>query len=232
MSGRDRALPRFPEWLAVLHLHNIYYTCKPQVVNKKSKAMTLNEIVNAYIRDCRPRATAAMRFYTERPDLNSAILHAALCLTPRGKRADHQRRIRRAVLHQAQVVLQNARDDLKKSEDFETLHKLVAAKIGPIKGIGRLAVYDIALRIGAYLGKHPGLVHLHAGAKTGAASLGFRGDAVHPSVLPPAFSTLSPAEIEDCLCIYKDDLHGAGTTAAPTHAHTCGRPLKPAKGCS
>jgi hypothetical protein len=30
--------------------------------------------------------------------------------------------------------LQNARDDLKKAEDFEALHKLVAAKIASIIG--------------------------------------------------------------------------------------------------
>ncbi len=190
--------------------------------------MTLNEIVNAYIRDCRPRAAAEMRFYAEQPNLNSAIRHAA----PQEKRHSHQRRIRGAVLGQAQAVLQNASDDPKKAGNFEALHKVVAAKIGSISGIGDLAVYDIALRIGAHLGKHPALVHLHAGARTGAAALGFRGKTVDPSALPPAFSRLSPAEIEDCLCIYKDGLHGAGTFAEPAHGGRCGPGLRPAKRCS
>ena len=70
-------------------------------------------------------------------------------------------------------------------------------------------VYDIAQRIGAYLGKAPTLIYLHRGTKEGAAILGFHGETVDACKLPPAFSRLAPAEIEDCLCIYKDQLRGA-----------------------
>jgi len=38
----------------------------------------------------------------------------------------------------------------------------------------------------------------------GAAALGLRGETLDPAALPAAFSRLTPAEIEDCLCIYKD----------------------------
>jgi hypothetical protein len=69
-------------------------------------------------------------------------------------------------------------------------------------------VYDIAHRIGAYLGKPPALVYLHRGTKKGAANLGFRGETLDPAMLPSPFSRLTPSEIEDCLCIYKDELRG------------------------
>jgi hypothetical protein len=78
---------------------------------------------------------------------------------------------------------------------------MVEREIGSVQGIGKLMVYDIAHRIGAYLGKSPMLVYLHRGTKEGAAVLGFHGETLDPAVLPTAFSQLTPTEIEDCLCI-------------------------------
>jgi hypothetical protein len=86
------------------------------------------------------------------------------------------------------------------------LHEEIAHAIGPIPKIGDLTVYDIAHRIGTYLGKSPRLVYLHRGTARGARHLGFTGATLDPTLLPPAFSRLSPEEIEDCLCIYKDEL--------------------------
>ena len=75
-----------------------------------------------------------------------------------------------------------------------------------MRGIGELAVYDIACRIGAFLGFRPDRVYLHAGTREGARALGLRGASVRKIDLPGAFGCLSPAEIEDCLCIYKADI--------------------------
>jgi hypothetical protein len=69
-------------------------------------------------------------------------------------------------------------------------------EIGNVKGIGKLMVYDIAHRIGAYFGKSPKLVYLHRGTKEGAANLGFRGETLDPALLPAAFSALTAAELE------------------------------------
>jgi hypothetical protein len=100
------------------------------------------------------------------------------------------------------------RDGFLNAADFDALHTLVDGKIGSIKGIGALTVYDIAHRIGAYLRKAPGRVYLHAGVRVGARALGIGGDSFDPKILPKPFSRLAPSEIEDCLCIYKDDLIG------------------------
>jgi hypothetical protein len=172
--------------------------------------MTLNEIVEAYIQDYREGARCEMVFFETQRSLASAIRHSALCRLPSGKRHPHQRRIPHAVLEQAERSLQAIAATLKRASDFAALYGIVNETIGPIRGIGRgrLTVYDVAHRIGAFLGKAPTLVYLHAGTKAGAAVLGFGGEAIHPNVLPPAFSRLSAAEIEDCLCIYKSDLRG------------------------
>jgi hypothetical protein len=41
----------------------------------------------------------------------------------------------------------------------------VKREIGSVHGIGKLMVYDIAHRIGAYLGKPPTLVYSHRGTR-------------------------------------------------------------------
>jgi hypothetical protein len=72
----------------------------------------------------------------------------------------------------------------------------------------KLTVYDISHRIGAYFGKAPERVYLHAGVRVGARALGIGGDSFDPKILPKPFARLTPSEIEDCLCIYKDELLG------------------------
>jgi len=84
-------------------------------------------------------------------------------------------------------------------------------KILPIAGIGILIVYDVTTWIGAYLDLAPEVVYLHAGAGKGAAALGFdKRGTVNRRDLPRAFWRLRANEIEDCLCIYKDELARIG----------------------
>ena len=171
--------------------------------------MTLNEIVSHYIGHYRDHARAEMRFFEIQRSPSAAIQKAALCLLPSGKRHPHQRRIPRAVLELAEARLQAAAKRIAAASDFAALHGIVECKIGSIRGIGALTVYDIAHRLGAHFGKAPALVYLHAGTRTGAAAFGLKSDSIDPRELPAPFSRLAPAEIEDCLCIYKDELHGA-----------------------
>jgi hypothetical protein len=163
--------------------------------------MTLENIVAAYIRECRPDAEAEAEEFRRLPSLREAIREAALCHR-------HQRRIHPAILAEAERRLQNASGALGAATDFQALHDAVARQIGDIRGIGELAVYDIEHRIGAFLGRKPTLVDLHRGTRKGARALGFTGTTLDPARLPSAFSRLTPAEIEDCLCLYKEALRG------------------------
>jgi hypothetical protein len=170
--------------------------------------MTLDEIVDNYIREYSDDARNEMRAFEGESSPAAAIRKAALSQCWNGKRHPHQRRIPIMVLRQAEERLQAIGPSLAKAADFAVLHRLVEEEIGRIKGIGELAVYDIAHRVGAHFGKEPRLVYLHAGTRTGARGLNLKGDSVDPASLPDAFSRLSAAEIEDCLCIYKDELNG------------------------
>ena len=97
--------------------------------------------------------------------------------------------------------------DLTRVEDFEDLHDRVQTAIGRIKGIGDLAVYDISHRLGVYLGLRPEYVYLHCGTRKGAKALGLHYTAARLPVIafPAQMRKLRPDQIEDCLCIFKDD---------------------------
>jgi len=96
---------------------------------------------------------------------------------------------------------------IKKASTFARLYDLIAAKAGELHGIGGLTVYDTARRLGAFLRLEPDRVYLHAGTREGARLFGLTDrEWVLPSDLPRSFRRLTAGEIEDCLCIYRDEL--------------------------
>ena len=161
------------------------------------------EVVRAYIRDYRVPDQRARCDYAVQHNLTDTVREAALSKLPDGRRHPHQRRIPGRVLQQAATALANADFSVA---TFDELHEVVRRTIGPLRGIGELAVYDVAYRIGAHLGLAPDRVYLHAGTREGARALGLGGTVLLKNELPKAFHRLSPGEIEDCLGIYTDDL--------------------------
>jgi hypothetical protein len=170
--------------------------------------MTFDEIVNDYIRTQRPYTGTEVTDFANESSPSAAIRRAALCELKIGKRHDHQRRIPKWLLEQIETKLRAIRPKFSKAASFDALHRLVEQEIGGMKGIGALTVYDISHRIGAYFGKAPERVYLHAGVRVGARALGISGDSFEPNILPKPFARLAPSEIEDCLCIYKKQLLG------------------------
>lgn len=173
-------------------------------------------IVQEYIREYRSAARAQLRFYASRRSLQEAIRVAALCRTRSDRRHPHQYRIPERTLRRAEKKLQKARSALRRARSFSDLHRIVEDSIGGIVGIGPLAIYDIAHRIGAWRELQPEEIYLHAGTKTGARSLRLSGKTIRRDKLPRVFWKLSPAELEDCLCIYSDALGGV-----PWKNHRC-----------
>jgi hypothetical protein len=100
-------------------------------------------------------------------------------------------------------------DDLRSARDFSELVTIVRNAFRSIGGVGPLAIYDVAERIGWYLGIRPAEVHLHCGARMGARALGRDGRSATLEMceLPSALRRLTPAQAEDFLCLYKDHLH-------------------------
>lgn len=148
-------------------------------------------------------------FGDPRMTLSQAIHRACLSKLPgrTGKLVMHSHQRRQGATRMAAVAqhLAGAEDPIRGSRSFDVLIRIVEKRIRPMPGVGALTVYDVATRIGDYLGLEPTEVFLHAGTREGAKALGVTGDGRTAQVadFPTAFQKLTPSQVEDCLCIYK-----------------------------
>jgi hypothetical protein len=179
--------------------------------------MNIEAIVRTYIRQIRPKAKAELDRFRELWSLSTAIKKAALAINSKGKRHKHQRRLKKITLQRAHDVLCANEEAIEQVHDFDELHTLIDRILGPVPGIGELYVYDTALRIGAKLDRLPTRVYLHAGTRIGARALGLgtNGRTLEVSAFPRELRSLEPHEIEDLLCIFKDEM-GIAKVKLPT----------------
>ena len=166
--------------------------------------------VSDYIAHHRDDAVAELDFYRAMPTLRRAIKAAALARTEDGGKHPHQWRIPCDVLREFGRCLSSREWDLREAPSFDELHRVVREVGDRIHGIGVLAVYDTALRIGVKRDLLPTRVYLHRGTMSGAGALGIDRSCpvISVSELPEPFADLKPHEIEDCLCIFKGLLSG------------------------
>ncbi|MEX4006754.1 hypothetical protein [Neoaquamicrobium sediminum] len=145
----------------------------------------------------------------EKPEADSligAIQIATLSIDHRGRRHPHQWRIPLSVLERLRDALIGRAEEIRTKTSFSSLHALVVAECLGIRGAGELLAYDVAFRIGLYLGFEPQKVYLHAGTRTGARRLGLNGAAVSLSELPRELQRLQPCQVENFLCLYANKL--------------------------
>lgn len=166
----------------------------------------LQAIVQAYLDHNAEAEDRYLQYYRVQKSLSAAVAKSAMAELPGGGRFSHQWKIPASVLEEANEALCGI--GFSGLKTFDELHTLVRRTIGRIRGIGPLTIYDTAHRIGAYLGLRPEFVYLHAGVRSGAKALGldYRAHKLPMSVLPEAFHRLLPEQVEDCLCIYRDEL--------------------------
>ena len=146
-----------------------------------------------------------LKKFEEKDDLDSCLDEDLYYWTDNdGKMNSHQWRVGRGVLEKAHKILKEEVAELKECESFDELFKHIDKLAKGIKGFGKLAVYDTALRIGHTLGLQPEKVYLHRGAKEGARHLGFDGQYIEISKSELDSFGLEAKHIEDLLCIFKD----------------------------
>lgn len=118
-------------------------------------------------------------------------------------------------------TIEIAQSKLLNETSFKALYD--AVKTLQLKGIGDLTIYDTATMLGCPNGIFPEAVYLHAGTAIGASVIGIEGEIVEKSVFVKRFSAfglLEPIQIEDFLCIYKEQLQGK-TTESPLDCCGC-----------
>lgn len=171
---------------------------------------SLSNLVAIYRRKHGPRIAAYLDYFTKLQSLEDAIRFA--CHGKEGRIHGHQHLVGKVKLEQARTMLQRHADEIKACKSFDELLSLVEDHTSSIDRFGVLAVYDTSLRLGAYLGRWPEVVYLHAGTKKGCKALGVatKGGRVEMENLPKPIRVLEPYQAEDFLCIFKDEVGGMG----------------------
>ncbi len=175
---------------------------------------SLQSILDDYSINC---SNEALKYYASLPDWETALEEAGrFRFNASGRCHDHQYRIYRIVKEQFLDDLRENSAEIQNSANFEELYDNIE-RFCKKNGIGELAVYDTALRLGAFLEKHKGgsfkphEVFLHNGAMKGAMVLFGRKLLARPCSRMPLseFAELFPNkeawEVEEILCIYKDN---------------------------
>jgi|SRR5687767_5340876 len=181
------------------------------------------EIVEQYRVEHRGRAVDERRYFKRHKSLTQAIRNAALALGPEGRRYSHQWLVPQRALEAAAIALLGVQEQVASAPTFSELFRVVERTIAPIHGIGPLAVYDTALRIGAFRQLEPDCVYLHAGVLEGAKALGrHERQTLQMSDLPKAFHKLRPSEVEDVLCIFRAAIRAINSGKPGTTADNCG----------
>jgi hypothetical protein len=99
-----------------------------------------------------------------------ALKRAALARRPNGKLHNHQAK-QSPYLESWFNNLAEQYNDLLLSESFDQLHMKMQVISFHTKGIGNMAVYDTAVRFGAWLDLDPEMLYLHAGVAMGLHAL-------------------------------------------------------------
>lgn len=117
-------------------------------------------------------------------------------------------------------TINDKRKELSKYTSFDKLYKAIMAI--KVHGIGELSKYDTATCIGCEQCVFPQVVYLHVGTAEGAREIGIKGKTATKEQfvkICDAFERLEPIQIEDFLCIYKEQLSGKNQES---HTGCCG----------
>ena len=166
-------------------------------------------VLRSYAADAERRKAEDAWWSDPSLSLSETIRRASLSEIPsKGRlvRFGHQCRLSRDVLVETADALAALEREIARSNSFDDLYDLVSNVCSTVYGAGDLYAYDVAQRIGLRLGLHPEKIYLHTGTRVGARALGIDvagRKSIGMDELPPTLRSLSPAEAEDVLCIYK-----------------------------
>jgi hypothetical protein len=179
---------------------------KGQVERQEPPGSPLAALVDRYADELRPSACQRLSFYANQPSLVDVLAVVRTWRDEDGNVEQRQRRLPQAVRDRAAERLADL--DLADADRFRDVFARVQEMLAGIRGLGEVALYDVALRLGAMLGLPPENVYLHGSSREGARALGIRtGERSLPrDAFPPELARLHAWEIEAFLCHYKVEL--------------------------
>ena len=177
-----------------------------------SDSASNQELVQHYIRYRRPILEIELKEFSRQDTFYAALEIAVHARNAKGKRFDHQRRLKRHVIPKVWEISRYREPQLQECKTFQELFGQIESMMNNVPNAGDLYKYDTALRIGAYLDLAPEKVYLQTGALEGARRLlpGTKSRTLPKDAFPKEFQQLSCAEIENLLCAYKGRLKRDG----------------------
>lgn len=174
----------------------------------------LELLIDEYEADGAIRLRNELEYYRSIKSFADVIVLATQGLGPERSMHKHQCRLGYDLLRQQAAVLVESATLLRQSRSFKELYASIESL--RLYGVGPLACYDTAIRLGSWLGLMPTEIYLHCGARQGYRALGLmpRGRIAEIGSLPLVLQRLTAVDLEDFLCIYKDRLAGrSGSTS-------------------
>jgi predicted lipase len=171
---------------------------------------------------------SVVQYVLKQKEIDDVIKKAVLSRDKYGNKHSHQWRIYNYVYDKFIQNLLNVEDEIDKVKDFDELYDIIDSN--KPSGVGELFCYDTALRIGQRLDRLPEKIYIHAGTRVGLERFLKRKiheKTIEKQMLPEPFRSceLTPGQLEDFFCIYKDIfLHNGGKSNAKrnTAGKKCG----------
>ncbi len=167
----------------------------------------------------REKTDQVVEYCRQAEDFPTAVRIAVESRDAQGKHHNHQSKVDiNARRKFGRRIIRQAQRGALPMTDFDELHDALD-EIKPY-GIGPVTVYDVATRIGAFLGIEPTSVYMHAGVRQGFNAMVYALDRIgHPKAdwffrnmrrdkvpvnnFPRPWDRLPADDVEDMLCTYR-----------------------------
>lgn len=177
--------------------------------SKKADAgnSTLSALVTEYLQDYENCYKNEDKWWADRNiTWSEAIERAWRSLNTDGKMYTHQYRVGKKLLSEGLKICLSHNRQSDSFNNFHAVYLWIKSITNLTTGLGLVTTYDVARRLGSWLGMHPTMVYLHGGAADGAKKLGIKGETVPLNDFPEEIQSLGATHAENFLCIYKDFL--------------------------
>lgn len=171
------------------------------------------------------RRDAVVEWCREAETFRASVYRACGSRDRNGKMHNHQSKVRETARTELADKICAEKAYVRRIDSFDELHDFIdGAKPW---GIGPVTVYDVAVRVGAFLKLEPESLYLHAGVRAGWIALlplepfGFARrwagiERLRPESWPEELRVLKADDLEDFLCTYRTifpDVREAGWRA-------------------